>query len=92
MTLIKEDLIKMISKKGFTKKRSTKLLESLLEIIKETLGNEEEILISGFGKFSPKRRHHRGRKLLTGELMPGVRKVVAFKCSPILRAKINSER
>jgi activator of 2-hydroxyglutaryl-CoA dehydratase len=36
---------------GLHKNQSVKVLESILEIIKETLENGEDVMITGFGKF-----------------------------------------
>jgi integration host factor subunit alpha len=75
------------------KTKCAQLVDSLLEIIKKTLENGEDVLISGFGKFCVKeKRKRRGRNPQTGEdLMLGERKVATFKCSSRLRAKINGE-
>jgi len=52
MTLTKAQLTGSIHKGlGMPKSRSSELVGSLLEIIKATLANGEDILISGFGKF-----------------------------------------
>jgi len=63
-----------------------------LEIIKKTLGNDEDVLISGFGKFCVKqKRERKGRNPATGDdMMLAPRKVVTFKCSGKLRDKINA--
>jgi integration host factor subunit alpha len=43
-------------------------LDSLLEIIKGSLANDQDVLISGFGKFSVRRKMSRhGRNPKTGE-------------------------
>ena len=78
---------------GLPKKQSIQVLESILEIIKKTLGNDEDVLISGFGKFCVKdKRNRRGRNPQTGEdLMLGARRVIGFKCSGVLRNKMNGE-
>jgi len=70
------------------------VVESLIEIIKRTLENGEDVLITGFGKFCVKeKRKRKGRNPQTREdLMLGERKVVTFKCSGVLRNKINRER
>jgi len=92
MTLTKADLIDSIyNQVGLSKTRSTLVVESLLEIIKNTLENGGDVLISGFGKFCVKeKRKRRGRNPHTGEdLMLGERRIVRFKCSGRLRDKIN---
>ena len=78
---------------GLHKNQSVKVLESILEIIKETLENGEDLMITGFGKFYVKeKRERRGRNPATGEdLMLGSRKVVGFKCSGKLRERMNGE-
>ena len=54
----------------------------------------EDVLISGFGKFCVKKKHQRkGRNPLTGEsLMLKARGVVTFRCSPVLKGKMNGKR
>jgi len=95
MTLIKADLIDCIYKQVcLPKKKSAQAVESLIEIIKEMLENGEGVLISGFGKFCVKEKsRRRGRNPWTGEdLTLGERRLVRFKCSGVLRAKINKGR
>jgi len=92
MALGKAQIIEqIISRDGYNKKRSSELVETLLKLIKETLASGEDVLISGFGKFCVKEKKERkGRNPATGEaMMMRSRKVVAFRCSGILRAKIN---
>jgi len=94
MTLTKVYIAKTIHKHcGFTNDRSAQLVDSLLEIIKNTLENGEDVLISGFGKFCVKdKRERRGRNPQTGgEIMLGERRVVRFKCSGRLRDKITGK-
>ena len=95
MTLTKAALIDALYNQfNLPKTRSSQLVESLIEIIKRTLENGEDVLISGFGKFYVKeKRKRKGRNPQTREdLMLGERKVVTFKCSGVLRNKINKER
>ena len=77
----------------YSKNKSIELVGSLLEIIKSTLESGEDILISGFGKFCVKdKNERRGRNPQTGEdKMLGARRVVIFKCSGVLRDKINGK-
>jgi integration host factor subunit alpha len=52
MTLSKSDLIDAIAQQnGFTLKKFTKNVETILEIIKSTLASGDDVLISGFSKF-----------------------------------------
>ena len=92
MTLTKAQIIEEIrTKNGLTRKQSTETVEAFLEIIKKTLESDEDVLISGFGKFSVKYKAERkGRNPATGEdMMLAPRKVVTFRCSGKLRDKIN---
>ena len=70
------------------------MIETLLENIKSTLESGEPVLISGFGKFEVKdKKTRRGRNPQTGDdLMLGARRVVTFKCSGVLREKINGNK
>lgn len=92
MALTKNDIVTEVHNLGFTKKKSIDIIESLLEIIKGTLEDGNDVLISGFGKFCVKeKKKRRGRNPATGEdLMLRKRKVVTFKCSGKLRNKINN--
>ena len=92
MTLAKAHIAKAIHDHcGFTNDRSAQLVDSLLEIIKQTLESGEDVLISRFGKFCVKEKtRRRGRNPHTGEeLMLGERRVVTFKCSRRLKEKVN---
>jgi integration host factor subunit alpha len=79
---------------GLQKRESIVILESLLEIIKSTLESGEDILISGFGKFTVKEKKSRkGRNPQTEEsLQLDARKVVIFRCSKTLKEKINKKK
>jgi len=92
MALTKADIVsKVHNDLGFSRNHSIELVESLIEIMKKTLSNGEDLLISGFGKFCVKQKNQRrGRNPATGEdMMLEPRKVVTFKCSGRLRNKIN---
>jgi len=92
MALTKADIVDSIKEQlGFTKNQSVETIEILLEIMKKTLTSGEDILVSGFGKFCVKEKvERRGRNPSTGEdMMLAPRKVVIFKCSGMLRDKVN---
>jgi integration host factor subunit alpha len=91
MALTKNDIFEKAHELGFTKKQSVEIVEKLLDLIKQTLGRGEDLLISGFGKFSVKMKtSRRGRNPATGgDLRLRERQVVTFKCSGKLREKIN---
>jgi integration host factor subunit alpha len=94
MTLTKAKIIDVIHNQlGYPKNQSAELLEILLEIIKGNLEKGEDVLISGFGKFCVKeKKERRGRNPATGnDMILDGRRVVTFRCSHLLRAKINGE-
>ncbi|MDZ7697814.1 MAG: integration host factor subunit alpha [Deltaproteobacteria bacterium] len=68
-------------------------INSLLEIMKQTLESGEHIMLSGFGKFQVKdKKDRRGRNPQTGNhLILDARRVVTFKCSDVLKRKMNGE-
>jgi len=93
-TLTKADIISAIqTANGYSLNKSTDITETLLEIIKRTLGSGEDVLISGFGKFQIRnKRERRGRNPATDEdmILPP-RKIVTFKCSGSLRDRLNGD-
>ena len=82
----------IVEKNGYTKTKSTEVIDTLLEIIKTTLESGDDVMISGFGKFCVKdKKARKGRNPATGNaLLLRPRKVVTFKCSAKLRCTINS--
>lgn len=92
MTLTKAHIVDNIyNQLDLPKNRSAKVVDTLLEIIKKTLEDGEDVLIIGFGKFCVKeKRERRGRNPQTREdLMLDARRVVTFRCSDRLRDKVN---
>ena len=69
------------------------VMEEFLEIMKETIANGEDIMISGFGKFCVnEKKARKGRNPSTDkEMTLPARRVVTFKCSGKLRDLINSD-
>ena len=93
MALTKDSIINEIYNQcGLSKKKSVEAVESLLETIKQTLESGEDVLITRFGKFCVNEKNERkGRNPWTGEDLPlRARRVVTFRCSTVLREKINS--
>jgi len=93
MALTKAQIIDTIQNHlGVSRKRSSELVETFLEIMKNTLENGEDILVSGFGKFCVRaKKERKGRNPASGaDMMLAPRKVVTFKCSGKLRDKINA--
>lgn len=94
MTFTKSNIIDSIYQNTDLNKTEAALgFETLLEIIKSTLESGEDLLISGFGKFEVKDKNQRkGRNPATGnDLILGARRVVTFKCSGVLREKLNGK-
>ena len=93
MTLTKDHIVNMINRQlNLPKKKSSEIVESLLEIVKKRLCEGGDVLISGFGKFCVKqKKERRGRNPATGEdLLLESRKVITFKCSGVLKDKIKA--
>ncbi|MCX7822731.1 MAG: integration host factor subunit alpha [Syntrophobacterales bacterium] len=77
-----------------TKNDCARFVETIFELLKGSLAQGEDVLISGFGKFCIRTKNERrGRNPQTGEsiILPS-RKVVTFKCSGILKKRMNHGR
>jgi integration host factor subunit alpha len=94
MALTKDKIITTATDKiGISRTQSRDVIEQLLEIMKRTLSGEEDIMISGFGKFTVKRkRARRGRNPQTSQdLQLKARRVVTFKASGVLRKAVDPD-
>ena len=93
MSLTKVDIIDSIYEKlGIPKKDCVSIVESVFEIIKDDLDKGNDVMISGFGKWTVKaKKKRKGRNPQTGKgLMIDARKVVTFKPSQVLKGTINN--
>jgi len=84
MTLTKDHLVSSIGNRlGISKFESSHILEFVLETLKTSLSNGEDVLISGFGKFIVRKKGaRRGRNPQTGQdLTLEPRRVITFKCA-----------
>jgi len=94
MALTKHGIAERLqSELGFPRNQSIEIVESLLELMKSTLESGDDLLVSGFGKFTVRDKHERkGRNPATGEdaILPA-RRVVTFKWSGTLRDKVNGK-
>ena len=93
MALTKTIIAEKIQEKlNLSRTSSHEVMEEFLEIIKKTIENGEDIMISGFGKFCVNEKQARkGRNPATDkEMTLPARRVVTFKCSGKLRDLINS--
>jgi integration host factor subunit alpha len=92
MALTKEKLTILLQDRlDISRQESRQLVERFFHIIKDTLAQGEDLLISGFGKFSVRHKKARwGRNPQTKEsLTIGARKVVVFKASRVLRQRLS---
>lgn len=92
MALTKKAITRSIQQgTGVSFEQAYQLVETTLEIIKSTLANGEDVLLSGFGKFKVNEKAaRRGRNPQTGETLTlKPRKVVTFHCSGKLKNKLN---
>ena len=92
MTLTKAHITESIYHQcGFSKSKSIRLIETLLEIMKTRLESGEEVLISGFGKLEAyDKKARKGRNPQTDETITlPPRKVVVFRLSRKFRAELN---
>jgi integration host factor subunit alpha len=93
MALTKETMINNVyNDVGLSKTKSRSVVESLFEIMKDSLVKEDDVLISGFGKFLVRgKKERRGRNpQTTQDLQLRARKVVVFKASSVIRRNINA--
>ena len=92
MSLTKAEIIeKLHQETGLSKNQAGDALKDIIDIIKNSLETGEDVLISGFGRFAVKeKRPRKGRNPATGKsIMLDGRKVVSFKCSGVLKDRLN---
>jgi integration host factor subunit alpha len=90
--MVKIDIVdKICEKVGFSNKEVAKIVETVFDIIKETLQREDKIKISGFGNFAAReKRSRRGRNPQTGnDIKIMARRILTFKPSLVLKGGIN---
>ena len=95
MALTKADLAQKVAEEcGFLRGEAQEIVEKILETMKATLIAGEDVMISGFGKWSVKdKKARRGRNPKTGEeMILDARRVVTWRYSPVLKNAINLER
>jgi integration host factor subunit alpha len=92
MSLTKQDLAAQVAQTAALPKMvATQAVEAALEMIKSSLTNGDDVLVSGFGTFVANRKAARlGRNPQTGDaLMLKARTVVTFKSSRGLRGRVS---
>jgi integration host factor subunit alpha len=90
--MTKIDIVdKIYERLGFPKSEVAKIVETIFDMIKETLQREDKIVISGFGNFVIRnKKARRGRNPQTGDgLEIAPRRVLTFKSSRLLNASLN---
>ncbi len=66
------------------------VVETIFDIIKETLQHDDKMMISGFGNFAIRiKKARRGRNPQTGDSLEIHQRVLTFKSSPVLKASLN---
>jgi integration host factor subunit alpha len=91
--MTKTDLVEVVYERvGLSRKEAAEAVDSVLEIIKDSLRRGEKVKIAGFGSFAVNRkRARRGRNPETGApLIIGSRCVLSFKASDILKQRLGS--
>jgi len=94
MAITKEKLTILLQDRlGISRQESRQLVERFFKIVKDTLTQGEDLLVSGFGKFSVRQKKaRRGRNPQTKEnLTISARKVVVFKASGVLRQRLSGQ-
>ncbi len=92
MAITKLDIVQNVADKlGLSKRDSSRIVESVFEIMKNQLSNGDTVKISGFGNFKVRSKNaRRGRNPQTGvEMEICARRVLTFKCSNILKMALN---
>jgi len=90
--MTKIDIVdKIYEKVGFPKNEVAKIVDSVFDMIKETLQREDKLVLSGFGNFVIRnKKARRGRNPQTGDnIQITQRRILTFKPSPVLRARLN---
>jgi len=91
--MTRADIVDKIHKEvGFSKREIKTIVDSIFDIIKQTLQREDKIVISGFGNFIIRnKKPRRGRNPQTGEdLEISARRILTFKPSPGFRANLKT--
>ena len=92
MCINKEQIIQDVRRTvSLPETKSARSVETILAIIKKTLESNEDVLISGFGKFMIEKNSKRrsSRHTNSNAYMLGAKKIVTFWCSPSLIKKLN---
>jgi len=95
MKITRQSLIDIMynNHNDLTKDKCKDIVDSFFEIIIDELSKGNNVLISGFGKWSVRSKKQRmGRNPKTGqETIISARKVVTFKCSDTLKDELQQK-
>mgnify|MGYP000220979457 CR=1 FL=1 len=93
-TIKKSDIVDHLNKKlGLNKTESKEIIENFFSEITDTLMQNEDVKLSGFGNFELIQKKERpGRNPKTGEgIIVSARRVVTFRAGQKLRGKVSSQ-
>lgn len=91
--LTKADMAeRLFDELGLSKRDAKELVELFFDEIRESLKNNEQVKLSGFGNFDLRDKNERpGRNPKTGEDIPiSARRVVTFKPGQKLKARVEA--
>jgi integration host factor subunit alpha len=94
-TMTKVDIVENVYEKvGFPRAEVANVVESVFDIIKETLQRQDKIMISGFGRFVTRnKKARRGRNPQTGsDVKIGPRRVLTFKPGSLFVGSLNKSK
>ncbi|MCK9523631.1 MAG: integration host factor subunit alpha [Proteobacteria bacterium] len=93
--MTKADIIERVYETvgGFSKKEAAEIVETVFQIMKQSLTTNRKIKISGFGNFVVREKKERmGRNPHTNQpIVIGARHVLNFKPSQVLKNALNAE-
>ena len=90
--MTRADMVELVYERiGVSKREAATVVESIFDIIKESLERGENVKISGFGSFNLReKKPRRGRNPQTGEeITISARRVLSFKSSNVLKDQLN---
>lgn len=94
--MTKADIVECVYDKvgGFSKKEAADIVETVFQLMKDTLSSHEKIKISGFGNFVVREKNKRvGRNPQSGKpIVIDERCVLNFKPSQVLKSILNQDR
>ena len=94
MPLTKASLVQaLFEREILSKAEAVRAVDTVFQLLKQTLEDGEDVLISGFGKWTVReKKERRGRNPQTGsDLTIEARRVVTFRASGVLRRLINQQ-